>query len=90
MKNESRTVVSEISSWSELPLLLSSSQTSKVLGYSTARVRELCNAGILPYIREGRHIRVPKEALREWIMSACFQNLKNNTFQSLNRTRRVS
>ena len=94
--NKTRTVTSEICSWDELPLLLSSTQASKVLGYSTARVRELCNANMLPCIRVGRHFRIPKEALRQWIMTTSVQNIQdeNSSFQALanlqHRSGRVS
>ena len=77
--NKTRTVTSEICSWDELPLLLSSAQASKVLGYSTARVRELCNANMLPCIRVGRHFRIPKEALRQWIMTTSAQNIQDES-----------
>ena len=94
--NKTRTVTSEICSWDELPLLLSSTQASKVLGYSTARVRELCNANILPCIRVGRHFRIPKEALRQWIMTTSVQNIQDESTSlqslanSIHRAGRVS
>lgn len=72
---QSRTVVSVINSWENLPLLLTTVEVSSVLGYSAARIREMCNAGKLPCIREGRHFRIPKETLHNWILDTSKQNL---------------
>lgn len=72
---KSRTVVSVINSWENLPLLLTTDQVSTVLGYSTVRIRKLCNAGRLPCIREGRHFRIPKETLQNWIIDTSKRNL---------------
>lgn len=54
--------------WDELPLMLSVKETAKITGYGQARIRELCRAGIIPNIRLGRAYRIPREALRGWIM----------------------
>lgn len=54
--------------WEDLPLLMSVEETSEVTGYCPTRIRELCRGGRLPNIRLGRAYRIPKEALREWIL----------------------
>lgn len=73
---KTRTVTSEIYSWDNLPLLLSSEQASQVLGYSKERIRQMCNAKIIPHIREGRHFRIPKEALQSWILKTSMENVQ--------------
>ena len=77
-KKETRTVVSEIISWEAMPLLLSSADTSKILGYSVARIRELCVAGIIPHIRLGRSFRIPKEALKTWVTTTSLETMQQN------------
>lgn len=57
----------KITEWDSLPLLLSVKETSQLIGYGQARVRELCNAKLLPCIRLGRAFRIPKEPLRVWL-----------------------
>ena len=74
---KSRTVVSVVNSWENLPLLLTTNQVSAVLGYSTLRIRELCNAGRIPNIREGRHFRIPKEALHDWVIASSNKKIMN-------------
>ena len=61
----------EIKNWDELPLMLSVEETAKVTGYGKARIRELCRGKAIPCIRLGRAYRIPKEALRNWIISEC-------------------
>ena len=77
-KKETRTIVSEIMSWESMPLLLSSADTSKILGYSVARIRELCVAGIIPHIRLGRSFRIPREALQTWVTTASLESMQQN------------
>jgi|GEM_PF-1139485 len=72
---QTRTVVSVINSWESLPLLLTTEEASSVLGYSSVRIREMCNAGKLPFIREGRHFRIPKETLHSWILDTSKRNI---------------
>ncbi|OPX91942.1 MAG: Helix-turn-helix domain protein [Pelotomaculum sp. PtaB.Bin104] len=57
-----------VSAWEPLPLLLGTEEAARVLGYNQARVRELCKANILPCVRLGRAYRIPKEALRTWVL----------------------
>ena len=82
---QSRTVVSVINSWENLPLLLTTAEVSNVLGYSAARIREMCNAGKLPFIREGRHFRIPKETLQNWVIDTSKRNLCGEQSRSFGR-----
>lgn len=54
--------------WNDLPLMLSVQETAIVTGYGQQRIRELCRAGLMPHVRLGRAYRIPKEALRTWIL----------------------
>lgn len=48
-------------------LLLTPKEVIGALGLSRARVYQLLKARVIPSIRIGRSVRVPVEALREWI-----------------------
>jgi len=50
-------------------LLLRPAEAAEVLGVSRSRAYELIAAGIIPAIRldNGRSIRVPVQALRDWV-----------------------
>lgn len=54
--------------WEELPEVLSVKEVSNIMRYGPARVRELCNAGLMPNVRFGRAFRIPKEALQHWLL----------------------
>ncbi len=58
----------KICTWDELPLWLGVDETALVTGYGPARIRELCRAGLMPHVRLGRAYRIPKEALRTWLL----------------------
>lgn len=64
-------------SWDELPLLLTVAETSKVIGYNQARIRELCKTKILPHIRYGRAYKIPRDNLRKWVAGCADENSKN-------------
>lgn len=49
------------------PLLLRAPEVAKLLGVSRAKAYRLIKAGELPTVRIGGSVRVPREALREWI-----------------------
>jgi excisionase family DNA binding protein len=49
------------------PLLLRITDVATTLGLGRTKVFALVKAGELPVVRVGRSIRVPREALREWI-----------------------
>jgi excisionase family DNA binding protein len=49
------------------PLLLRPDEAAQALGIGRAKVYQLLAAGVLPSVRIGSTMRVPVEALREWI-----------------------
>ncbi|HWQ52099.1 MAG TPA: helix-turn-helix domain-containing protein [Bryobacteraceae bacterium] len=49
------------------PLLLRGPEVAAALGVSRALAYRWMSAGILPVIRRGRSIRVPRAALVKWI-----------------------
>jgi len=51
------------------PKLLRPAEVAHVLSVSPARVLELARAGFLPRVRIGRSIRIPAEALTQFIAS---------------------
>ncbi len=53
------------------PLLLKGTEVAELLGCSRAMAYRWMQAGILPVVRipGGRSIRVPREALMEWVKS---------------------
>jgi len=51
----------------DLPLLLDAAEASKALSLSRAKVCDLANRGEIPSIRVGRAMRIPRDALLEWI-----------------------
>lgn len=56
-------------SWEDWPLILGTEEAAKLIGSNTARIRELCKAGIIPNVRLGRAYRIPREALRTWLLN---------------------
>lgn len=48
-------------------MLYKPAEAAEAIGVSRARAYELIAAGAIPSIRIGSSIRVPVEALREWI-----------------------
>lgn len=52
----------------ELPrLLLRPGEAAEVLGIGRSRMYEIIAAGLIPCVRIGKTVRVPAEALRQWI-----------------------
>jgi excisionase family DNA binding protein len=49
------------------PLLLKAPEVAKLLGLGRSKVFAMIAAGELPFIRVGRSVRVPREALERWI-----------------------
>ena len=49
------------------PLLLKAPEVAKLLGLGRSKVFAMVAAGELPFIRIGRSVRVPREALEQWI-----------------------
>jgi excisionase family DNA binding protein len=64
--------MSKKTDWEQLPLTLSIKETAEVIGYGQARVRELCRANVLPHVRLGRAYRIPREALRNWLLQQSY------------------
>lgn len=52
---------------SQQPLLLSVRQTSRLLGIATSHAYEMCRLGVIPSIRIGKSVRVPRKQLEQWI-----------------------
>lgn len=52
---------------SDLPLLLDAADAAKALSLSRAKVIDLASQGEIPSIRVGRTLRIPRDALLEWI-----------------------
>lgn len=50
-------------------MLFRPAEAAEAIGVSRARAYELIAAGIIPSIRIGSSVRVPVEALREWVAS---------------------
>jgi excisionase family DNA binding protein len=51
------------------PLLLTASEVAKRLALGKATVYRLMANGDLPLFRNGRSVRVPAQALQEWVLS---------------------
>ncbi len=49
------------------PELLRIEEAAKVLGLGRSKAYELVAAGVLPTVRIGRAVRIPRRALLEWI-----------------------
>lgn len=64
----------KVTNWEDLPLMLGVKETAEVVGYGQARIRELCRAGLLPNVRLGRAYRIPREALRTWLLRQAENN----------------
>jgi len=52
---------------SNLPLLLTAVEAGKLLSISRSKVLDLATRGHLPSLRIGGSVRIPREALVEWI-----------------------
>ncbi len=48
-------------------VLLRVDEVSRALGIGRSQAYALCASGRLPVVRIGRSVRVPAEALREWV-----------------------
>lgn len=47
--------------------LLNIEEARKILDISRAKIYMMANAGEIPIVRIGRHIKVPRKALEKWI-----------------------
>lgn len=54
-------------------LTMSAAEAARELGVSRNRIYELCAAGMLPHVRFGRTLRLPRRALDEAINRAGIQ-----------------
>lgn len=48
-------------------VLLRVDEVARALGIGRSQAYELCASGRLPVVRIGRSVRVPADALREWV-----------------------
>lgn len=48
-------------------VLLKVEEVAAALGIGRSQAYALCAGGVLPVVRIGRSVRVPAEALREWV-----------------------
>jgi excisionase family DNA binding protein len=49
------------------PLLLKATEAGKLLGLGRSKIFAMMAAGEFPVIRIGRSIRIPREALEQWV-----------------------
>lgn len=49
------------------PLLLHVSEAAEMLGLSRSKIYEMAAAGVIPSVRMGRALRIPREDLLAWI-----------------------
>ena len=58
-------------------LLLRAEEVQKALGLGRSKIYEMMANGELPVVRIGRSVRVPADALREWVerQAACTSEL---------------
>jgi excisionase family DNA binding protein len=60
-------------------LLYRPAEVGEAIGVSRARAYELIAAGIIPSIRIGSSIRVPVDALREWVDRQLVDRMETST-----------
>ena len=53
--------------WENQPLLLRATEVAELLGLGRSKVYEMIAAGDLPVTRIGTAVRVPKDALMDWV-----------------------
>jgi excisionase family DNA binding protein len=46
---------------------MSMAEVARLLAVTPERVRQLARAGLVPYIRRGRRVLVPREAWTRWL-----------------------
>ena len=73
-KGESRVQASNITDLSDLPAVLSVKETAKVLRLSRSQAYEWIRQGVIPHVRLGKSIRVPKAALQAWLLRQTQEN----------------
>jgi excisionase family DNA binding protein len=54
-------------------MLLTVKDVEEALQLGRTRTYELVRSGELPVIRIGRAVRIPRDALRDWIQDQCFK-----------------
>lgn len=57
-------------------LLLRPAEVTEILGMGRSRIYEMLATGELPSLRIGRCIRIPSDALKQWITKRQFENIK--------------
>ena len=56
-------------------ILLRPGEAAEVLGIGRSRAYALIAAGVIPSIRIGKSVRVPSDALREWVEKMAAESL---------------
>lgn len=49
------------------PLLLTPDQVKELTGWGRSKIYKLIQGQVLPVVREGRGVRIPRQALLNWI-----------------------
>jgi excisionase family DNA binding protein len=62
----------------QLPLLLTVSQTARLLSIGCTKVRMLMSSGALPKVRIGRSVRIPAASLQTWLQQCELQEIERN------------
>ena len=57
----------EVTNWDELPLMLTTTETSKIFRFDVMYIKEMCKAKEIPCFWKGMRIRIPKEGLKKYI-----------------------
>lgn len=50
-----------------LPFVLTVQEAAQLLRVNRTRAYELCKAGVLPHVRLGQQIRIPRDRLLAWL-----------------------
>jgi excisionase family DNA binding protein len=69
-RQESERTETRESDSAEGPLLLRVAEAAKLLGVGETLLYELIGRGVLPSIRLGRAVRVPRAALAKWVAAS--------------------
>jgi excisionase family DNA binding protein len=67
VRQESERDLNPIREVALVPMLLRTTEVGKLLGLGRSTIFELLAAGELPTVRIGRAVRVPRQALDDWI-----------------------
>lgn len=62
----------------QFPLLLTVSQTARLLNIGCTKVRMLISSGALPKVHIGRSVRIPAASLQTWLQQCEQQEVERN------------